>query len=786
MAIRSKSIKRTLLVIFAGIALLIMLVIAFISPIAKYCIEHYSEKLTGRKIEVNWVYVNPFTGAADLHGLKIYEYQSDSIFFSANEASAHIAMRKLPFKTIEITNLTLDKPYGVIRQDHDYLNFNDLIKRFTPKTPHDTTKASIRFSLLNIKINDGDFRYKERSIPVNYFVKKVDISSTGFIYNVDSIEGKFYLQNGPGKGTVQGTFSINLKDLNYRTSVLIKNFSLDILQQYLRDFNSYGSFTALLDANIKATGNLKDSLDINTNGFLAISNFHFGKTPGDDYVSFNRLAIAMKEVSPRHFEYILDSVTLDRPYFKYEHYDHLDNLQMMFGEGGSKYTAVKEDETKFNLIVEIVKYIQELAINFSKSYYQVNKVAIYNGNVVFNDFAPREEFSVAASPLYFRADSIDKNHSWINLALNTAIQPYGSLGVEVKLDPKNYSNFSMDYNLQKIAAPVFNPYLISYTSFPLDRGVIGLQGSWVVKDSMINSSNHLIIMDPQHGKRLGKKDTKWIPVPLLLSIVRAPSSVIDFEIPIRGSLSDPHFKLRYAITDVIHNLFVKPPLTPYLIHTKHVEDQVDKFLTITWATRQSELLPKQRKFIKDIASFLDKNQKGLLSIQPMIYTAKEREYILFFEAKKKYYMKARNVTALSQQDSVRVDKMSIKDSAFVKFLDKWADDSMLFTIQDKCKKIVGEEAVNRYFSRLDKEREKEFLSYFDSSALKQVKIRPAQYGVPFNGFSNYKLIYTGDLPPDLLKAYWNMNEIDNGTIRDPYRKQRNKDKAMTDEKMTKP
>jgi len=778
---RSKTIPRILMGFIIGIVLFVVLVIIFISPIAKYVIQHYSEKWTGRKIRVGWVYINPFTGAADLHGLKIYEYQSDSIFFSADVASAHFAIHKLLSKTYEITNLTLDRPYSIVRQDHDYFNFNDLIEKFSSKTPPDTTKSKspAKFSLLNIRINDGYFRYKERSIPVNYFIKRVNISSSGLRWDVASISGKFSLQNGPGKGDINGTFSINLKNLDYRTSVAIKDFDLQILEQYLHDFSSYGSFSAFLDAKINAIGNLSDSLDVNANGFLAVSDFHFGKRPGEDYASFTRLALDMTEVDPKHFKYVLDSVMLDAPFFKYEHYDHLDNLQQMFGEGGSKYTAVKEDQTKFNLIVEIAKYIQELATNFLKSYYKINKVAIYNGNMAFNDFAPREEFSIAANPLYFIADSIDKNYPWMNLALNTGILPYGDIHIGIKISPKDYSNFNIAYNLQKVSAAGFNPYLISYTSFPLDRGVIALEGNWNVKDSVINSLNHLLITDPQHGKKLKRKDTKWLPLPLMLSIVKSPSSVIDFEIPIKGNLNDPHFKWNDVILSVLRNLFVKPPLTPYLIHTKEVEEKEEKFLTLTWQIRQSELGPGESKFMKDIASFLEKNPNGSLSVEPTFFTRKEKEYILFFEAKRKFVMG--NISgSLNREDSIRIEKMSIKDSAFVKFLDKHVQDSLAFTIQEKCRKYLGDEVVNQYFKKLTKAREREFMSYFDSSAIKQIKFAATQNSVPFNGFSYYKLSYSGDIPPKLMKAYWDMNNLDNAPPRDRYKRERNKEKSLAD------
>ena len=73
---------------------LAVLVIAFISPITKYWVEKYDEQYTGRQITMDWAYVNPFTGYVHFKNLKIYELDSDSLFFSTKGANVNIEMFK--------------------------------------------------------------------------------------------------------------------------------------------------------------------------------------------------------------------------------------------------------------------------------------------------------------------------------------------------------------------------------------------------------------------------------------------------------------------------------------------------------------------------------------------------------------------------------------------------------------------------------------------------------------------------------------------------------------------
>lgn len=185
--------------------------------------------------------------------------------------------------------------------------------------------------------------------------------SSGKRWDTDTVNVIFSFLPGIGNGAIKGDFTINIKSKEYRVALLANNFDLNIIEQYLKDLTSYGSFSANIDADIKSNGNLNNVEDVTTRGILAINDFHFGKNPNDDYVSFDKLVLAIREISPKKKIFSYDSILLSHPYFKYERYDKLDNLQTIFGKNGANITAIKSDPSKFNLVLEIANYIQELS-----------------------------------------------------------------------------------------------------------------------------------------------------------------------------------------------------------------------------------------------------------------------------------------------------------------------------------------------------------------------------------------------------------------------------------------
>lgn len=766
--------KKILFIVGLSFLILMIVVVAFISPISKYLIEKYDKKFTGREITLDWAYVNPFTGYIYLNNVEIKEHESDLVFLTLKGLSVNVAMIKLFYKEYEFTEVTLNKPRGFVKQVYKEFNFNDLIERFSNKSSPKKQNKTVKYSIQNIKIIDGVFYYKDIITPINYFVKKVNIESKGISWDVDSIPIQFSFESGIGSGDMKGDFSLYLKKIDYKLKVKVKKFDLNIVGQYIKDLSNYGSFRAYLDADFVSEGNLKNREDATNSGYIKISDFHFGKTTFEDYASFESLEFAIHELSPKKLIYFYDSIALHKPYFKYEKYDSLDNVQTAFGKSGANIKAASIEGAKYNLVIEIAKYIKVLSKNFLRNNYRVDRLAIYDGDLKFNDFSLNEKFSIDMNPFNFTADSIDKTHQRVNFDIAAAIKPYGKVSIGISINPKDSSDFDLKFNFQKLPATMFNPYLTKYTSFPLDRGTIEINGNWHVKNGVINSNNHLVIIDPRMGNRIRNNNSKWLPMRLIMFVIRERGNVIDYEIPIQGDLKNPKFRLRDVIFDALGNVFIKPPSTPYRIEVRNIETAIEKSLTLTWETGSSRINNAQENFIEAMVKFLKTNPDAKINIGPNNFESKEREHILLFEAKKKYFLEIKNkaLKDYTPDDSIQIEKMSIKDGLFVSYLNHHSQDSLLFTIQDKCNKLLSSSFIDAQLKSLNQNRINVFMSYFsDFPETSKVQLMPAISTVPYNGYSFYKISYQGEFPEKLLKAYGKMNRLNNEAPRDKYKRQ---------------
>ena len=776
--IMKKRLKKPLIIFTITVLIIVAVVIIFISPITKYLIQKYDEKYTGRQITLDWALVNPFSGYVHLHNLKIYEYKSDSVFLAASGLTVRVSLLKLFSHTLQLNSASMDNLVVYVVRDHKTMNFQTIIDKFSTG---DSTKPAaknttpLHVNLGELKITNGEIHYNDKQVPFVYYIKKGNFETPGKHWDVDTMAFTYSFASGPYKGTMQGQFDINFKTSDYRLTDRIVSFDLTPMEQYARELSNYGNMRAMLDADLKAKGNFHNSEDIVASGHITLSDFHLGKNHEEDYMSFQQLRLVVSELSPKNNLYILDSIALIHPYVKYERYDHTDNLSAMFAKKGSG--GESGDPGKQNIIIAIGRYIRDLSKEFFNSDYKLNYLAINGGELTFNDFSLSEEFSSGLHGLNIVADSINKKKRRVNVSVHSALKPYGNMAIKLSIDPNDSSYYNLNYHIENIPVSLFNPYTVTFSSFPLDRGTIELNGAWNVLAGNIDSKNHLIIVDPRSTKRVRGKDKKWLPLPLIFAFIRERGDVIDYEIPITGSLKNPKFHFHDAIMHLLQNIFVKPVTTPYRFDVKNTEQAIEKSSKIKWPLMSSALLPSQDKFLSETAEFLQKNPAVSITIHPYAYTIKEKERVNFFEAKKKYFMSVNHMTSetFTDKDSLTVDQLAIRDSSFIRYLNAHVKDKLLFTLQEKCARLVGTEIINSQLKRLNKNRQQVFMDYFKKRGVAdRVRILDIKNTIPFDGFSYYEIQYKGDIPPELLKAYEKMNELNAEAPRIKYLKEHKK------------
>jgi hypothetical protein len=117
--------------------------------------------------------------------------------------------------------------------------------------------------------------------------------------------------------------------------------------------------------------------------------------------------------------------------------------------------------------------------------------------------------------------------------------------------------------------------------------------------------------------------------------------------------------------------------------------------------------------------------------------------------------------------------MSVKDSLFVHYLNKHLTRPLIFSIQEKCTMIIDSSFVSEKFNQLNRARKDAFIFYLKEKKVdKQINISGGKNVIPYDGFSFYKIEYKGEFPESLIKAYEQMNDLNNEAPRKKFKQDR--------------
>ena len=176
-------------------------------------------------------------------------------------------------------------------------------------------------------------------------------------------------------------------------------------------------------------------------------------------------------------------------------------------------------------------------------------------------------------------------------------------------------------------------------------------------------------------------------------------------------------------------------------------------------TVNTDLLNQAKDLNLNISSILE------AALTDVVKQKKKKKYFLLTQHKK--------AASLTEDDTLIIENMSVKDSVFVRFVTRYVGNTLLFTMQDKCQKFCGTMLVNSQFELLCKRRKNAFmLSFKEKKISRRIKIHIPESNTPYNGFSFYKIVYIGDIPEALIKAYHQMDKLDHKFARKKFEKKR--------------
>jgi hypothetical protein len=241
-------------------------------------------------------------------------------------------------------------------------------------------------------------------------------------------------------------------------------------------------------------------------------------------------------------------------------------------------------------------------------------ISLVNGKVLFSDRFVKPNYSANLSDLTGKLSAFSSvpagSASMPNMAdleLRGRAEGTASLEILGKLNPLA-KPIALDITgkVRDLELPPLSPYSVKYSGYGINRGKLSVDVKYQVQpDGKLTANNKVILNQLSFGDKV-EGSTASLPVKLAVALLADRNGVIDIDLPISGSLSDPQFSLGPIIIKVIINVIVKAITAPFsLLASAFGGSGGDELSNVAFAPGSARLEP-------DAQAGLDKVAKALM------------------------------------------------------------------------------------------------------------------------------------------------------------------------------
>jgi len=108
-----------------------------------------------------------------------------------------------------------------------------------------------------------------------------------------------------------------------------------------------------------------------------------------------------------------------------------------------------------------------------------------------------------------------------------------------------------------------SPYAGRFVGYPIGKGKLALDLNFDVARRQLAGENRILMDQFTLGEATGSPDAVHLPVKLGLALLRDRHGLIDLDVPVRGDLDQPDFRLGRVIWHAVLNVFGKLVTSPF-------------------------------------------------------------------------------------------------------------------------------------------------------------------------------------------------------------------------------
>lgn len=533
---------------------IIVLATILVSPVAKSYINSHGEELVGRKVQVEGLRINVYTGHVAVHGLSLYEDNGSDVFASFDTLDVKASLLKLLAKTVKLKHITLAGLKVNVMQDCEGFNFQSIIDHFasdSTETETDTTPSDWVMKFYNIRLSHAQLHYHDMAGGKEWHLPDVNLRVPGFVLGgEEQSEGGLNIGFAEG-GNLNIDANYDATKNDYSLTATLERFALKNIEPLVSDYVRMSRLSGTFDASLKAEGRVDEIMKSRIGGTLTLRQADL-QAEGKTVASLEKLTVKVGNINLDANSYDIQSITLDGLTARYEQWkDHstVDQLLVPSGEEPQPQADSAGSQNKGSDSKPLALHVGQLAVS--------------KCNLTYVDHTLPDLFEFPVTNLGLEASDLTLDGG-NNAKLRATLPGGGHLMVRWQGELDNWKHRQdLFLSIKGLDMKQLSPWTVAYTGQPVEDGVFGLTTRLKINNSQLDNQNKIDIFNARVGSRRKDVDPEMkIPLKTALYILRDKDDKILIDLPIKGDIDNPEFSYMKLVWKTLGNLLVKVATSP--------------------------------------------------------------------------------------------------------------------------------------------------------------------------------------------------------------------------------
>ena len=608
-----KTLKITRIVI-GVIAALLLLIVVFGSLFGGCAAKHYVNRqlpdVLGRRVVVDHVGVNLFTGHVAVHDLAVYEEDDSTLFAGFDTLDVAVSLLRLIGQQVWVRHIDLVGLQANIWQDSTQFNFTSIIQRFKQEEDStavkDSTPSPWRVSLHKIRIADGSIHYADLQKESHLGFRHLNLLVPDFAFGgSERTDADLSVALAEG-GTLTANAGYDSESKEFDISLALEQLALNQALPYMANRAYIEEIRGHVDLYATAHGNLNHILDMTIAAKSDIVGADIIDKEQQSVASIQRSDVEIERIVISQQLYDIRSITIDGLVAGYELFaDSTNTISRLLMPKIVDSTAAMIDTLASSDTIES---------NLPPMNIHVGHLLLHNSSFTFADHTLPSDFQFPVTDI--RIESHDITTSGSNNARISATLPNGgTANVEWNGNITDWKQHQLlQMNIRNLHLTDFNPYMTAYFGMPFSEGIFSLTSTNTINSSQLDGKNKIDIYKPTLGaKQKGVKPRLKLPVKAALYVLKDKDGKVLLEVPVSGNIDNPEFKYMKMVWKTLGNLIVKVATSPMRLFGSAEGEEDDLFIALD--PKEQDFTSEQFYQIDQVANLAKSDESIVLKFE---------------------------------------------------------------------------------------------------------------------------------------------------------------------------